>query len=261
MTTTSMFTDGDLVDVVIRGARYHRQSDHHADVYVDGVDEPFCVRLIDDNGEPLDTVTIGHHVPVVRPGEVWQARDNGALFLAAQDGDNPTRLIAADQRAYEPNLVVEHWGPIDCIASSAYVDPAPPAPSPHPDAVLISTLDVNFGDRILSDDLWHQVLGAADPAHEGPEYRRLFTDLAVTHGLLYRYADDVWVLRGGDNTPIYAEVRGPAEPEPAWLGFLRPADEPQPGDKVVTTEEPTIDDVAPAVLVDEPSTALPEPAR
>jgi hypothetical protein len=171
-------------------------------------------------------------------------------------------MIAADQHAYAPQAVVEHWGPIDCIASSAYVDPAPPQAKPHPDAQLMSVVDVRIGDGLLNTGEWHVVLGHQDHANEGPDYRRFYTDLAITHGLLYRYTDDVWVLRPGGNTPpIYAEVDTPAPgPEDEqWPGFLRPVDEPQPGDKQLTRS-----DLDEPNLVDGPHTdptAQPEAVR
>jgi hypothetical protein len=253
---TSMFQPGDLVDVVIHGARFEHQGDHGIDVTVPGIDDPITVRTVDDDGEPLDAVVIGHHVPRVFPGEVWRSREHGALFFAAQDADNAPRLIAADQRAYEPQMVVDHWGPLELIASSNDVDPAPPAASPHPDAVLLSVVDVNLGDQLFSNGLWHHVVGFEDPANDGSEYRRFHTDLAITHGLLFRYADDVWVLRGRDDIPIFAAAAGSSnDVDPAWDSFLRPAGEPQPGDKNLNT--PPIEDAAPAVVVVEE----PEPAR
>jgi hypothetical protein len=259
MTTTSMFTTGDRVDVTIRGARFERRDEHHVDVYLAGIDSPICVPTVDDDGEPLDAVTVGHHVPVVRPGEVWQARDTGALFLCTQLDDNPPQLIAADQHAYDPQAVVDHWGPIDCIASSAYVDPAPPEQRPHPDAVLVSVVDVRLFDRVFNAGTWHNVLGDENPDGKMAEHRRFYTDHASA-GLLYQYTDDVWVLRAAA-APIYAAVEpwAPPAPDAAWSGFLRPDDEPQPGDKVL--DLPTIDQVAPAVLLDEPATETPELAR
>lgn len=212
MTTTSMFQSGDLVDVVIRGASFERHSDQHVDVYLPGIDSPVCVPTVDDGGEPLDAVTIGHHVPVVRPGEVWKARDNGVLFMAAQLDDHPPQLIAADQRAYDPQTVVDHWGAIDLIVSSAYLDPSPPEAGPDPAAHLTSIAFVRIGDRLFNSGTWHRVIGMEDPANEGADYRRFYTEHAIRAGLLYAIHEDVWVLPGGDDAPIYATV-DPVLPE------------------------------------------------
>lgn len=243
---TSPFVTGDQVDITIRGARFERQGDHEVDVYLPGVEDPISVRTVDDNGEPLDDVLVSHHVPTVRPSDVWRARHGGALFFGVQHADDPVQLATGDNQAFDPKTVVEHWGPIDLIASAEEIVVAP-----HLDAIMLSAVDVRVGDQVFHGDAWHRVLGAEQPANEGDGYVRLYTHYSMMRGLLFRNGDDLWVLRG-DDTPLFDDA--------AWSGFLRPETEPQPGDKTITL--PTIDAAAPAVLVDETvTTTEPEAAR
>lgn len=250
---TSPFVPGDRVDVLIRGARFEWQGDHEVDVYLPGVEDPISVRTVDDDGEPLDDVLVGHHVPTVRPSDVWRAR-NGTLFFGVQHHDDPVQLATGDNRAFDPKAVVEHWGPLDLITSAADETVFPSTevpPAPHPDAMLLSAVDVQVGNQIFQGNAWHRVLGAEQPANEGDEYVRFYTHYTPLRGLLFRNVDDLWVRRG-DDTPLFDDA--------GWSGFLRPDTEAQPGDKTITL--PTVDAAAPAVLVDEQvTTTEQEPAR
>lgn len=243
---TSPFVTGDRVDITIRGARFERQGDHEVDVYLAGLEEPIRVRTVDDDGEPLDDVIVDHHVPTVQRSDVWQARYGGTLFFGVQADGCPVQLATGDNRAYDPKVVVEHWGPIDLIASAAEH-----RAGPDPEAIRLSAVDVRVGDQVFHGHNWHRVLGAEQPANEGDDHVRLYTHYTMVRGLLFHVGDDLWVLRSED-TPVFAEVDSRrAEEQDPWSGFLRPDDEPQPGDNAITT---SLEEV-PAPLALEPPAA------
>lgn len=244
--TVHMFDIGDRVDVTIRGAFLGVHGDHAVSLYLVGVDDPIVVPVHTDQGEPLDSVTVTDAVPEVRPGQLWRSVERPRyLFFATLptwvlDGvevDGPVQLVTQHNRPVSPQEAVRHWGPIELVADEAEPElDAQTAGRPAADAVLLAAAKVRLGDQLYSPQGWHQVTSLEQPANEGPDMVRLYTE-PHPHGLLYGDDDEVWVRRAEDN-PLYDTLvrRDPSDGF-AWVdasGESLPAG-------------PTIDEVAPAV--------------
>lgn len=219
------FTDNDLVDVTIRAAAVSYQSDHHICLYLDGADDPLIIPIADDEGQPLAGVDVDHAVPRVESGEVWRSR-GGLLFLATEH-DGQVLLVGSDHKAATVAEVVATVGPIERIAAEDFPVPA----GPDPDAVLVPADKVQMGDSLHRPEGWHTVTGVQNPALDHGGHVRIFTSGSPLTGLLYACDDEVWVLPGRVDAPVY-ELAARLQTDPAsqelrgWLDVTRPTPPP-----------------------------------
>lgn len=199
--------NGDLVDVLIRGAVLHNQSDRLVALNVPGVDDPIVVPLGDDGDTPLhDTVLI---LPAVRPGQVWRSVETGIVLFATETPDGIAQLISGENKAYLVAEVVELWGRLEQIQLANPLHPAPVA-GPTPDAIQAPATDVRPRDLLHTPAGWHTVLDVTSLADAGYPGEVLICTDRETLGMRCVPSDVVWIRRPLDGTPVYAELEQPS---------------------------------------------------
>jgi hypothetical protein len=111
------YVDGDTVHISVLGEVVW-QDENAVCVAVPGVDEPFIAPLRTDDGAELRAVLLEPALTDVRPGDVYQARMSGLLWLAvniAADAlaDREVRFVSAvDGRICDPGAVLREHGPL-----------------------------------------------------------------------------------------------------------------------------------------------------
>lgn len=91
---------------------------------VPDVDEPFIVPLRTDDGGELRAVVLDSAITDVRPGDVYQARLTGFLWMAvnlAADAlvEREVRFVSAqDGRVVDPSAVLREYGPLRRVVAA-----------------------------------------------------------------------------------------------------------------------------------------------
>lgn len=142
------------------------QDENAVCVAVPGVDEPFIVPLRTDDGGELRAVLLEPALTAPRPGDVYQARLTGFLWMAvnaAADAltDPEIRFVSAqDGKVCDPAAVLREYGPLRRVVAVDGADrPAMFHLPPPPD---LPASDAGLLDEDLADPL--PVPEAIDPA-------------------------------------------------------------------------------------------------
>lgn len=114
---TDRFEDGDLVDIVIRDATVSVHGMGQLSFTVPGVDDAFCLPVLDDEGGPLPAVLVAPLPPAdIRPGDVLQVRRTGTLLFATLNNGG-VYLVDPGQQMYRPADAVRALGPLDLVVA------------------------------------------------------------------------------------------------------------------------------------------------
>lgn len=115
---TDRFEDGDLVDIIVRGAEVSVYGMGQISFAVPGVDDVFTLPVIDDEGGPLSAVAVAPLPPAdIRPGDLLQIRRNGTLLFATLDKAGGIYLVDPGQQMYHPTTAVRTFGPLDLVVA------------------------------------------------------------------------------------------------------------------------------------------------
>lgn len=137
--TEIRYVDGDTVHLSVIGEVVW-QDDAAVCVAVPDVDEPFIVPLRTDDGGELRAVVLDPALTDVRPGDVYQARLTGFLWMAVNitaDAlvEREVRFVSAqDGRVVDPAAVLREYGPLRRVVAADQADDRPVMfhlPQPH----------------------------------------------------------------------------------------------------------------------------------
>lgn len=130
MTTEIRYIDGDTIHLSVI-AEVVWQNENAVCVAVPDVDEPFIVPLRTDDGGELRAVVLDPALTDVRPGDVYQARLTGFLWIAvnlAADAlvEREVRFVSAqDGRVVDPATVLREYGPLRRVVAVDQADDRP----------------------------------------------------------------------------------------------------------------------------------------
>lgn len=128
--TEIRYLDGDTVHLSVI-AEVVWQDDTAVCVAVPDVDEPFIVPLRTDDGGELRAVVLDPALTDVQPGDVYQARLTGFLWMAvnlAADAfvEREVRFVSAqDGRVVDPAAVLREYGPLRRVVAVDQADHRP----------------------------------------------------------------------------------------------------------------------------------------
>lgn len=124
---TDRYEDGDVVDIVVRGATVSVHGMGQISFCVPGVDDVFTLPDLDDRGFPLAALVVAPLPPAdMRAGDVWRIRRTGALLFATVNHTGALGLVDPAQQVYTPADAVRRYGPLDLVVAEApdHVRPA-----------------------------------------------------------------------------------------------------------------------------------------
>lgn len=128
--TDIRYIDGDTVHLSVI-AEVVWQDENAVCLAVQDVEEPFIVPLRTDDGGELRAVVLDSALTDVRPGDVYQARLTGFLWMAvnlAADAlvEREVRFVSAqDGRVVDPSAVLREYGPLRRVVAADQADNRP----------------------------------------------------------------------------------------------------------------------------------------
>jgi hypothetical protein len=217
--TEISYDPGDTVHVCVLGEVVW-QDENAVCIAVPGVDEPFIAPLRTDDGGELPAVELEPALTDVRPGDLYQSRLTGYLWLAvniAADAltDREVRFVSAqDGRVVDPGAVLRQYGPLRRVVAADQAGDRPvmfhlpevelPAPATtvvHPEDLAdplpqTAAVDPTVPLSPLSDDAYPLPLPAL------PNLPNLLASASTAPGEI----DDATQVSTQVSTPMYAVV-------------------------------------------------------